>query len=50
MNASQLLREIGALVAIPSISSVLPERDMANRPLIDHLADRFETLGFAGGR
>jgi acetylornithine deacetylase len=45
-NAAGLIREIAALVAIPSVSSVLPARDMSNAPLIGHLAGRFETLGF----
>jgi acetylornithine deacetylase len=45
-NAALLIREIAALVAIPSVSSVVPARDMSNVPLIEHLAERFATLGF----
>lgn len=41
-----LIRDIAELVAIPSISSVAPDRDLPNRPVIDHLANRLESLGF----
>lgn len=46
MNASDVLRDIAALIAIPSISSVVPAHDMPNEPLVHHLAERFEALGF----
>jgi acetylornithine deacetylase len=46
VTAPDVIAEIAALVRIPSVSSVLPELDMSNRPLIEHLAARFETLGF----
>jgi acetylornithine deacetylase len=38
-----MLRE---LIAIPSVSSMKPELDQSNQPLITHLADWCETLGF----
>lgn len=41
-----ILRDIAALIAIPSVSSALAERDMPNRPIIDHLAGRLESAGF----
>lgn len=42
----QLLADIAALVSIPSISSFSPDWDMSNRPVIEHLARRFEQRGF----
>jgi acetylornithine deacetylase len=41
-----ILQNIAALIAIPSISSALPERDMPNRPVIHYLANRLESRGF----
>ncbi len=46
INAAALIRDIAEVVRIPSVSSVLPERDISNQPLIHHLASRFEALGF----
>jgi len=46
VNAGDVLRDIAALIAIPSVSSVVPEYDMPNERLIHHLAERFEALGF----
>jgi acetylornithine deacetylase len=43
----RLLADLGALVAIPSVSSVSPKWDMPNRPVIDFLASRLEAAGFA---
>ena len=43
-KTQEILRE---LVAIPSISSADAKWDLSNRPIIDHLAARFERLGFA---
>lgn len=42
------LREmIARLIAIPSISSVNPEEDQANRPVVDQLAEWLSGTGFA---
>jgi acetylornithine deacetylase len=41
-----LIRDIAGLVAIPSISCVAPDRDLSNRPVVDHLANRLEDRGF----
>lgn len=45
-NARAVLRDIASLVAIPSVSSAVAERDLPNAPLIDFLAGRLEALGF----
>jgi acetylornithine deacetylase len=41
-----LLNMIGALVAVPSVSSVRPEFDQSNTGVVDLLAGWLETLGF----
>jgi acetylornithine deacetylase len=45
-QARTLINDIAELIAIPSVSSVAPERDLPNRPIIDHLATRLEAAGF----
>jgi acetylornithine deacetylase len=45
-TARGILRDIAELVAIPSVSSTLAERDMPNRPIIEHLTGRLEAAGF----
>lgn len=40
------LEMMARLIATPSISSVSPERDMSNRPVIDLLAEWLEGLGY----
>ena len=42
----KLLSQLDSVIRIPSISSANTEIDMANRPIIDHLAEQFEALGF----
>ncbi len=42
-----LLQMLEALIAAPSVSSVSPEFDSSNRPVIDLLAHWCEDLGFA---
>lgn len=46
-TAPKLIEMIGALIATPSVSSVTPEHDMSNRPLVDLLAGWLESAGFA---
>lgn len=46
MAADAIIRDIAELVAIPSVSSRLAERDMPNRPVVDWLANRLEPFGF----
>lgn len=43
----RLLDRIRQLIAIPSVSSVSPQLDQSNRPIIDLLADWLEQAGFA---
>jgi acetylornithine deacetylase len=43
---TSLIRDIAELIEIPSVSGFSPEWDMSNRPVIDHLATRFESRGF----
>jgi acetylornithine deacetylase len=44
--APALLEMMQALIRTPSISSVSPEHDMSNRPVIDQLAAWLEDLGY----
>lgn len=44
---AQLLHDIAALIRLPSISSFAADRDMSNRPVIDHLATQLESRGFS---
>lgn len=41
-----LLTILDELIAIPSVSSTLPDRDMGNRPIIDKLANLLTDLNF----
>jgi len=45
--AMPLLDRIRQLVAIPSVSSVSPQFDQSNRPVIDRLAEWLDDAGFA---
>jgi len=45
-SSSRLLERIQQLIAIPSVSSVSPQFDQSNRPVIDLLAGWLEDLGF----
>jgi len=47
MNAPTLMQMLEGLIAAPSMSSVSPEFDTSNRPVIDLLATWLEGLGFA---
>lgn len=47
MPAPKLLEMMTQLVALPSVSSTVPSRDMGNRQVIDTLANWLEALGFA---
>ena len=42
-----LLDRIRQLIATPSVSSVSPQFDQSNRPVIDLLANWLEDAGFA---
>ena len=42
-----LLKRLDQVVCIPSVSSTNVELDMSNQPVINHLADYLESLGFA---
>jgi len=44
---SDFLQLFNDLLTLPSVSSANPHIDMGNRPVIDLLANRFETLGFS---
>ena len=46
-KAPGLLEMIHELIATPSISSVNPDLDQANRPVIDLLANWLTDLGYA---
>ena len=45
--SSRLLDRIRQLIATPSVSSVSPQFDQSNRPVVDLLADWLEQAGFA---
>ncbi|HRX70521.1 MAG: acetylornithine deacetylase [Candidatus Competibacteraceae bacterium] len=45
--SSHLVEHIRQLIAVPSVSSVSPQFDQSNRPVIDLLAGWLEDLGFA---
>ncbi len=42
-----LRSRLNRVIGIPSVSATNPELDMSNRPIIEQLADYFETLGFS---
>jgi len=43
---ASLVKDIAALIGIPSVSSFSPAWDMSNRPVVEYLADRLESRGF----
>lgn len=45
-DSKALLQDIGELIARPSVSSVSPDWDQSNAPVIDYLAERFSARGF----
>jgi len=47
IHSKELLQGLERVVAIPSVSSTLPRLDMSNKPVVEHLANEFEALGFA---
>jgi acetylornithine deacetylase len=46
VNSKTLLDQLNNVVSLPSISSANPSIDTSNKPVIDHLAEQFEALGF----
>lgn len=46
LRSTDLLTQLDRVVSIPSISSATEAIDMSNAPVIDHLANGFEALGF----
>ncbi|PCJ28227.1 MAG: acetylornithine deacetylase [SAR86 cluster bacterium] len=47
INTKDLLTQLGEVVSLPSISSANTEIDTSNKPVIDYLANKFESLGFS---
>jgi acetylornithine deacetylase len=47
ISSTPLLDRIRQLIAIPSVSSVSPQFDQSNRPVVDLLANWLEDAGFA---
>lgn len=46
-ESKQLFAGLNQVVGLPSISSTNPDIDSSNKPVIDHLANEFEALGFS---
>jgi len=46
-NSPTLMESLQALIGTPSVSSVQPQHDQSNRPVIDLLANWLSDLGFA---
>ncbi len=46
VNSKFLLQQLNSVVSLPSVSSANPNIDTSNKPVIDHLAEQFESLGF----
>ena len=46
VNSKTLLDQLNSIVSLPSVSSANASIDMSNKPVIDHLAEQFEFLGF----
>ena len=46
VNSKTLLDQLNSIVSLPSVSSANASIDMSNKPVIDHLAEQFELLGF----
>ena len=46
VNSKSLFEQLNKVVSLPSVSSANASIDMSNKPVIDHLAEQFESLGF----
>ena len=46
VNSKTLLDQLNSIVSLPSVSSANASIDMSNKPVIGHLAEQFEFLGF----
>ena len=46
VNSKTLLDQLNSIVSLPSVSSANASIDMSNKPVIEHLAEQFEFLGF----
>ena len=46
VNSKTLVDQLNSIVSLPSVSSANASIDMSNKPVIDHLAEQFEFLGF----
>ena len=46
INSKSLFEQLNKVVSLPSVSSANASIDMSNKPVIDHLAEQFESLGF----
>jgi len=46
VNSKSLFEQLNNVVSLPSVSSANPSIDTSNKPVIDHLAEQFEALGF----
>ncbi len=46
MLKPRLRQQLAELTAIPTVSCTMPEQDMANLPIIEKLADWFQSAGF----
>ena len=46
VNSKTLFEQLNKVVSLPSVSSANASIDMSNKPVIDHLAEQFESLGF----
>ena len=47
VNFKTLLSQLNNIVSLPSVSSADADIDMSNKPVIDHLAEQFESMGFS---
>ena len=46
VNSKSIFEQLNNVVSLPSVSSANANIDMSNKPVIDHLAEQFESLGF----
>jgi len=46
VDSQSLLEQLNDVVSLPSVSSANASIDTSNKPVIEHLAEQFETLGF----
>jgi acetylornithine deacetylase len=46
VNSKSLFEQLNKVVSLPSVSSANASIDMSNKPVIDYLAEQFESLGF----